>query len=59
MIIYRNKVRGVVTISMLIFGYGNGMMSNYGYGMGYGGMFFGLLLWIFIIVLVYLLIKNL
>ena len=44
---------------MLIFGYGNGMMSNYGYGMGYGGMFFGLLFWIFIIVLVYLLIKNL
>ena len=46
-------------MSMLMFGYGNGMMSNYGYGMGYGGMFFGLLFWIFIIVLAYLLIKYL
>ena len=24
---------------MLIFGYCNGMMGNYGYGMEYGGMF--------------------
>jgi len=44
---------------MLMFGYGNGMMGNYGYGMGYGGMFFGLLFWIFIIVVAYLLIKRL
>lgn len=36
------------------------MMSNYGYGMmGYGGMFFGLLFWIIIIVLAYFLIKSL
>jgi putative membrane protein len=54
--IYSNKIRGVVTIAM--FGYG-GMMGNYGYGMGYGGMFFGLLFWILIIVVAYLLIKNL
>jgi len=58
--IYSNKIRGVVTIAMLVFGYGNGMMGNYGYGMmGYGGMFFGLLFWILIIVVAYLLIKNL
>jgi putative membrane protein len=41
---------------------GFGMMGNYGYGygmMGYGGMFFGLLFWIFIIVLGYFLIKSL
>lgn len=44
---------------MLLFGYGNGMMGNYGYGMGYEGMFFGLLFWIFIIVVAYLLIKRL
>ena len=31
---------------------GFGMMDGYGYGMmGYGGMFFGLLFWIIIIVL--------
>ncbi len=35
-----------------------GFMDNYGYGMmGYGGMFFGLLCWIIIIVVAYLLIK--
>lgn len=45
-------------MSMLIFGYG-GMMGNYGYGMGYGGMFIGLLFWIVIIVLGYFLIKSL
>jgi len=44
---------------MLVFGYGNGMMGTYGYGMGYGGMFFGLLFWVFIIVVAYLLIKRL
>ena len=44
---------------MLMFGYGGGMMGNYGYGMGYGGMFFGLLFWILIIVGAYLLIKRL
>ena len=54
--IYSNKIRGVVTIAM--FGYG-GMMGNYGYGMGYGGMFIGLLFWILIIVVAYLLIKRL
>jgi len=33
-------------------------MDNYGYGMmGSGGMFFGLLFWIIIIVLAYFLIK--
>jgi putative membrane protein len=45
---------------VLIFGYGNGMMGNYGYGMmGYGGMFFGVLFWIIIIALAYFLIKSL
>jgi putative membrane protein len=35
-----------------------GFMGNYGYGMmGNGGMFFGLLFWILIIVGAYLLIK--
>lgn len=39
---------------------GFGMMGNYGYGMmGSGGMFFGLLFWIIIIVLAYFLIKSL
>jgi len=39
---------------------GFGMMNGYGYGMmGYGGMFLGLLFWIVIIVLGYLLIKSL
>ena len=39
---------------------GFGMMGNYGYGMmGYGGVFFGLLFWIVIIVLAYFLIKSL
>lgn len=39
---------------------GFGMMGNYGYGMmGSGGMFFGLLFWIVIIVLAYFLIKSL
>jgi putative membrane protein len=39
---------------------GFGMMDGYGYGMmGYGGMLFGLLFWILIIVVVYLLIKRL
>ena len=39
---------------------GFGMMDGYGYGMmGYGGMFFGLLFWILIIVLAYFLIKSL
>ena len=39
---------------------GFGMMDGYGYGMmGYGGMFFGLLFWIIIIVLAYFLIKSL
>jgi putative membrane protein len=52
-------IRGVVTIVMLVLGYGNGMMGNYGYGMGYGGIFFGLLFWIFIIAVAYLLIKLL
>jgi putative membrane protein len=56
---YSDKIRGVVTIAMLMFGYGGGMMGNYGYGMGYGGMFFGLLFWIIIIVVAYLLIKQL
>jgi len=42
---------------MLMFGFG--MMGNYSYGMGYGGMFFGLIFWILIIVLAYLLIKKL
>ena len=54
--IYSDKIRGVVTIAM--FGYG-GMMGNYGYGMGYGDMFIGLLFWILIIVVAYLLIKRL
>jgi putative membrane protein len=40
-----------------MFGYDGGMMGNYGYGMGYGGMFFGLIFWILIIVGAYLLIK--
>lgn len=44
---------------MLMFGYGGGMMGNYGYGMGYGGMFFGLLFWILIIVGAFLIIKKL
>lgn len=35
-----------------------GMMGNYGYGMGYGGMFLGLLFWIIIIVVAYVLIKK-
>ena len=36
------------------------MMDGYGYGMmGYGGMFFGLLFWIIIIVVAYFLIKSL
>jgi len=36
----------------------DGFMDNYGYGMmGYGGGFFGLLFWILIIVIAYLLIK--
>jgi putative membrane protein len=35
-----------------------GFMGNYGSGMmGYGGMFFGILFWILIIVVAYLLIK--
>ena len=39
---------------------GFGMMDGYGYGMmGYGGMLFGLLFWIVIIVLAYFLIKSL
>ncbi|HWQ49957.1 MAG TPA: SHOCT domain-containing protein [Methanosarcina sp.] len=39
---------------------GFGMMGNYGYGMmGSGGIFFGLLFWIIIIVLAYFLIKSL
>jgi putative membrane protein len=39
---------------------GFGMMGGYGYGMmGYGGMFIGLLFWIVIIVVAYLLIKRL
>jgi len=39
---------------------GFGMMDGYGYGMmEYGGMFFGLLFWIIIIVLAYFLIKSL
>jgi Predicted membrane protein len=39
---------------------GFGMMGNYGYGMmGSGGMLFGLLFWIIIIVLGYFLIKSL
>jgi len=42
---------------MSMFGYDGGMMGNYGYGMGYGGMFFGLIFWILIIVGAYLLIK--
>lgn len=38
----------------------NGIMGNYGYGMmGYGGMLFGLVFWVLIIVLAYLLIKRL
>ncbi|WP_239451018.1 SHOCT domain-containing protein [Methanosarcina horonobensis] len=38
----------------------DGYMSDYGYGMmGFGGMLFGLLFWILIIVLAYLLIKRL
>lgn len=44
---------------MLMFGYGGGMMGNYGYGVGYGGMFFGLLFWILIIVGAFLIIKKL
>ena len=43
----------------MMFGYGGGMMGNYGYGMGYGGMFLGLLFWIIIIWVAYLLIKSL
>ncbi len=43
-------IRRVVTIY--------GFMDNYGYGMMvYGGVFFGLLCWIIIIVVAYLLIK--
>lgn len=39
---------------------GFGMMGSYGYGMmGHEGMFFGLLIWIIIIVLGYFLIKSL
>ena len=40
---------------------GFGMMDGYGYDMmgGYGGMFFGLLFFIIIIVLAYFLIKSL
>jgi putative membrane protein len=38
---------------------GFGMMGNYGYGMGYGGMFLGLIFWLIIIVLGYFLIKSL
>jgi putative membrane protein len=45
-------------VAVLTFGYG-GMMGNYGYGTGYGGIFLGLLFWIVIIVLAYLLIKSL
>jgi putative membrane protein len=44
----------------LILVVGFGMMDGYGYGMmGSGGMFFGLLFWIVIIVLAYFLIKSL
>lgn len=32
-------------------------MGHYGYGMGSGGMLFGLLFWILILMLAYLLIK--
>jgi putative membrane protein len=35
------------------------MMGSYGYGMGYGGIFIGLLFWIVLIVLAYFLIKFL
>ena len=36
----------------------DGFINHYGYGMmGYGGMFFGLLFWIIIIVLAYLPIR--
>lgn len=35
----------------------DGYIGNYGYGMGYGGIFFGLLFWILIIALAYLVIK--
>lgn len=45
-------------IAMSMFSYG-GMMNPYGYGMGYGSGFLGLLFWIFIIVLAYFLIKYL
>lgn len=45
-------VRGDTTIAILMFGYHGGMM-------GYGGMFFGLIFWIIIIVGAYLLIKFL
>lgn len=39
---------------------GFSMMNGYGYGMlGYGGMLFGLLFWLIIIVLAYFLIKSL
>lgn len=39
---------------------GFGVMGNYGYGMmGSGGMLFGLLFWILIIILAYFLIKSL
>lgn len=39
---------------------GLGMMNGYGYSiMGYGGMLFGLLFWLIIIVLAYFLIKSL
>jgi putative membrane protein len=43
---------------MLMLGFG-GMMGSYGYGMGYGGIFIGLLFWIVLIVLAYFLIKSL
>jgi putative membrane protein len=39
--------------------FGFGMMGNYGYGMGYVGIFFRLIFWIIIIVLAYHLIKRL
>ena len=47
-------------MAILMLGYCGGIMDNYGYGMmGYGGMFFGLIFWIIIIVGAYLLIKFL
>lgn len=36
-----------------------GMMGGYGYGMGYGGMFLGLIFWIIVIAVAYMLIKKL